>query len=99
VSGSYLWKLADLQTVRGEAIYLGGQLQTGEIANWVVDDQVLSEPVMKPIYGGSVYLVGRTPVGPLTLGLGGTSTNAWSVWLTVGRPIGQGTILERGIFR
>ncbi len=99
VSGSYLWKLADLQTVRGEAIYLGGQLQTGEIANWVVDNEVLSEPVMKPIYGGSVYLVGRTPVGPLTLGLGGTSTNAWSVWLTVGRPVGQGTILERGIFR
>ena len=99
VSGSYLWKLADLQTVRGEAIYLGGQLQTGEIANWVVDDQLLAEPVMKPIYGGSVYLVGRTPVGPMTLGLGGTSTNAWSVWFAIGRPVGQGTILERGIFR
>jgi hypothetical protein len=35
----------------------------------------------------------------MTIGLGGTSTNAWSLWLTVGRPVGQGTILERGIFR
>jgi NTE family protein len=114
VSGSYLWKLADLQTLRGQAIYLGAQLETGEIANWATS---LSEsdipgleggqipplesldPLLKPIYGGSVYLTGRTPVGPLTLGVGATSTDAWSVWLTVGRPVGQGTILERGIFR
>ena len=114
VSGSYLWKLADLQTLRGQAIYLGAQLETGEIANWATslsesDLPGLGEgqipplesldPVLKPIYGGSLYLTGRTPVGPLTLGVGATSTDAWSVWLTVGRPVGQGTILERGIFR
>jgi NTE family protein len=99
VSGSYLWKLADLQTLRGEAIYLGAQLQTGEIANWVKNGQVLADPDLKPLYGGSFYLTGRTPVGPLTLGVGATSTDAWSLWLTVGRPVGQGTILERGIFR
>ncbi len=114
VSGSYLWKLADLQTLRGEAIYLGVQLESGEIANWssnlsLENIQKLKngqlppvdalDPILKPIYGGSVYLTGRTPVGPLTLGMGATSTDAWSIWLTVGRPIGQGTILERGIFR
>jgi NTE family protein len=99
VSGSYLWKLADLQTLRGEAIYLGAQLETGEIANWVPNSKLLSEARLEPIYGGSVYLAGRTMVGPLTLGIGATSTEAWSLWLTVGRPVGQGTILERGIFR
>ena len=38
-------------------------------------------------------------IGPLTLGVGATSTDSWSVWLSVGRPVGHGTILERGIFR
>jgi NTE family protein len=112
VSGSYLWKLADLETLRGEAIYLGAQLETGEIANWAsslsiprvqslagtTPDQAI-DPDLRPIYGGALYFTGRTPVGPLTLGVGATSTSAWSVWLSVGRPIGQGTILERGIFR
>jgi NTE family protein len=99
VSGSYLWKVADLQTLRGQAIYFGAQLEGGEIANWIENDQVLTDPELEPIYGGSLYLVGRTPVGPMTIGLGGTSTNSWSVWFTLGRPVGQGTMLERGIFR
>ena len=51
------------------------------------------------IYGGSLYLTGRTQAGPLTIGLGATSTDSWSLWIAVGRPIGNGTILERGIFR
>jgi hypothetical protein len=38
-------------------------------------------------------------VGPLTVGFGTTSTGSQSVWLAIGRPIGHGTILERGIFR
>jgi hypothetical protein len=38
-------------------------------------------------------------VGPFTIGLGATSTDSYSLWLAVGRPIGQGTILERGVFR
>jgi hypothetical protein len=38
-------------------------------------------------------------VGPLTVGVGATSTDSWSVWLSIGRPVGHGTILERGIFR
>jgi hypothetical protein len=33
------------------------------------------------------------------VGLGATTDDAWSLWIAVGRPIGNGTILERGIFR
>jgi NTE family protein len=109
VSGSYLWKLADLQTVRGEAMYLGAQLEGGEIANWLdkvpnfstppTIDDLRTDPELEPIYGGSLYLVGRTPVGPMTIGLGATSANTWALWIAVGRPVGEGTILERGIFR
>ncbi|NJD31318.1 MAG: hypothetical protein FIB04_05465 [Gammaproteobacteria bacterium] len=99
LSGSYLWKLADLQTLRGQAIYLGAQLETGEIANWQAGQTQDITPPLRPIYGGSLYLVGRTPVGPLTLGLGATSRDTYSLWLAVGRPVGEGTILEKGIFR
>jgi len=51
------------------------------------------------IYSGSIYVAGRTQAGPFTVGLGLTSTDSWSLWIAVGRPIGNGTILERGIFR
>jgi hypothetical protein len=37
--------------------------------------------------------------GPLTVGAGATSTDSYAVWVAIGRPIGHGTILERGIFR
>lgn len=92
-AGSYLWQVAEIQPVRGQALYAGMRLQAGEVFNRLdlLDDDV--------VYGASVYLTGRTPVGPLTLGVGTTSTDAWSLWLAVGRPIGDGTILERGIFR
>jgi len=35
----------------------------------------------------------------LYVGLGATSTDSWSLWISVGRPVGNGTILERGIFK
>ena len=93
VSGSYLWKLADIQSIRGQALYLGARIETGEVNDW------LTLGGMKPLWGGSVSLTGRTIVGPLTLGVGATSMDTWSVWIAIGRPVGQGTILERGIFR
>ncbi len=108
VSGSYLWKFADIQTLRGESMYIGAQIEGGEIANWLEgvqigpdgpDFQNVGDPQLEPIYGGSLYLTGRTPVGPMTLGVGATSANTWTLWFAVGRPVGQGTIMERGIFR
>jgi NTE family protein len=93
LSGSYLWKLAELQSLRGQALYLGARVETGEVDDWLVAKG------LKPLYGGSLSLTGRTMVGPLTVGVGGTSLNTWSLWLAIGRPVGQGTILERGIFR
>jgi NTE family protein len=92
-SGSYLWKMADILSVRGQALYAGVRLQATQVYDRFdgVDDGA--------VYGGSVYITGRTMVGPLTLGLGTTSTDVWSLWLAIGRPVGHGTILERGIFR
>ena len=46
------------------------------------------------------FLTGRTPVSPLTPGIGATSADLWSLWLSAGRPIGHGgNIMQRGIFR
>jgi outer membrane protein assembly factor BamA len=92
-STSYLWKVKDVLPVRNLALYLGVGLSGGAIYDRI-DDGETGE-----IYGGSVFLTGRTRVGPLTLGLAATSTDSWSLWLSVGRPVGHGTILERGVFR
>ncbi|HEX6572635.1 MAG TPA: patatin-like phospholipase family protein [Steroidobacteraceae bacterium] len=92
-AGSYLWKLTDIMSLRGQALYGGVRLQVAQTYDRIdlVDDG--------EVYGGSVYITGRTQAGPLTVGLGTTSSDAWSLWLSVGRPIGHGTILERGVFR
>ena len=98
-SGSYLWKFKDLVSIRGQALYAGVRLEAGQAIGRL--EQLISPAFddEEMIYGGSVYITGRTQAGPLTLGLGMTSTSSWSLWLAVGRPIGNGTILERGIFR
>ena len=92
-SGSYLWKLTDLMSISGKALYAGVRLQVGRTYDRLdlVDDG--------EVYGGSVYLSGRTFVGPLTVGVGLTDSGSWALWLAVGRPVGHGTIMERGIFR
>jgi hypothetical protein len=41
----------------------------------------------------------HTPVGPLTLGFATTTADSHTVWISFGRPIAEGTILSRGIFR
>ena len=92
-SGSYLWQVKELMSIRGQALYAGVRLEAGETLDRLdlIDDGL--------VYGASVYLTGRTLVGPLTVGFGATSTGSSSLWVAVGRPMGHGTILERGIFR
>ena len=99
VSGSYLWKLTDIMSIRGQALYAGVRLQAARVYDRL-DGRLGQVPDDDgEIYGGSVYLTGRTMVGPLTLGLGSTTGDSWSLWFAVGRPVGHGTILEKGIFR
>ena len=93
VGTSYLWKVKDVLPIRNLALYAGvrahGRRHLRSHRRWRDGE----------IYGGSVFLTGRTLVGPLTVGVGTTSTDSWSLWLSVGRPVGHGTILEKGIFR
>ncbi len=98
-SGSYLWKFKDIMSIRGQALYAGVRLEAGEVFGRLETLALPSFDFDRMIYGGSLYITGRTQAGPLTIGVGTTSTDSWSLWIAVGRPIGNGTILERGIFR
>lgn len=93
IDTSYLWKVRDVLPIRNLALYAGIRLTAGAIYNRIDagDDG--------EIYGGSLYLAGRTLVGPLAVGVGMTSTDSWSLWLSIGRPVGHGTIMEKGVFR
>lgn len=93
VGTSYLMNIKEVLPIKGHALYMGFRVVGGGVS----DRFDLQES--EGVYGGSIYLTGRTLVGPLTLGVGATSTDSWSAWLSVGRPVGRGTILERGIFR
>jgi len=93
VGTSYLWNIKEVLPIKGHALYMGFRVVGGGVSDRF--DQEAAES----IYGGSIYLTGRTMVGPLTLGVGATSTDSWSAWISIGRPVGRGTILERGVFR
>ena len=93
IDTSYLWRVKEGFSIRNLALYAGIRLQAGAVYDRF--DTGESED----IYGGSLFLTGRTLVGPLTVGVGMTSTDSWSMWLSIGRPAGHGTILDRGVFR
>jgi NTE family protein len=93
VSGSYLWQIKDLFALRGQTLYAGIRLQDIEAYD------VLGSKNYGQVQSISLLITGRTPVGPLTVGFAATSENSRSLWISFGRPITEGTILSRGIFR
>jgi len=89
---SFLWRLVDLVEVKNQAIYGGFGVQVAGLYDRV--DRVSDGGV----YSASAYLGGPTPLGTIQLG-GGYSTDSWGVWISLGRPIGSGSILDNGLFR
>jgi NTE family protein len=93
VSGSFLWQLKDLFSLRGQTLYAGLGVQDSQAYD------TLDSKNYGQIQSVSLFITGRTPVGPLTLGFATTTENSRSVWISFGRPIAEGTIVSRGIFR
>jgi NTE family protein len=93
VNASYLWQIKDLFALRGQALYAGLRLQDVKVYE-TIDG---TDPGQ--IGSLAIFVTGRTPVGPLTLGFATTTDNSRTVWVSFGRPIAEGTILSRGIFR
>ncbi len=89
---SFLWHIVDIAAVKHQAIYAGVGFQAAGLydrVDLVEDGQV---------YGVSAYLAGPTPIGTFTVGAGAAS-DTWGIWLSLGRPIGKGSILDDGLFR
>jgi NTE family protein len=92
VRGDFLWRIADILPIANQALYGGLGLQEAEVFDRV-------DPVSNgSLYGISGYLGGRTPIGTLTLGVG-KATGDWAAWLTLGTPVGTGSILSQPLFR
>lgn len=85
---SYYWKMADIQSLFGQALYAGLRLQGGRMGGRI--DQVSDGA----LYGVSGSVGGRTPVGPLLLSLGWVDNGSLQLQLAIGRPIAEGSILD-----
>jgi NTE family protein len=92
-SVSYLWQIKDIFALRGQSLYAGLRLQDLE-AYETIDGGNPGQ-----IGSLAVFITGRTPVGPLTVGFAVTTASSQTLWISFGRPIAEGTILSRGIFR
>ncbi len=89
---SFLWRIKDIVPLKNQAIYAGLGLQAAGLYDRI--DPVADDEV----YSASLYFAGPTPIGTLTFGVG-AATDDWSIWLSLGRPIGKGSILDSGLFR
>ena len=85
---TYLWKLADIQRLLGQAVYAGLRLQAGRMGGRrdKVNDGTL--------YGIAGSLNGRTIIGPFILSLGYVSNDSWELQFTLGRPLPEGSALD-----
>jgi NTE family protein len=89
-SAAYLRKVADISNLYGQSLYLGLRLTAADMSGRL--DGIRSAPV----YSAAVLLGGRTPLGPLSLSFGVTSTDEWRLVLGLGRPIEERNILDPG---
>jgi NTE family protein len=85
---AYLHKIADISALFGQAVYFGAELTAADMSG---RPDGLYEP---PVFGGSLLLGGRTPLGPISLSVAATSVEDLSIFFTLGRPIEERNILD-----
>lgn len=79
---TYLYKVTDLQTLLGQALYAGITLEAGNMFQ-----RVDGSSSQGAIIGSSLIFGGRTPLGPLSIVIGYAETGRTSVYLQIGRPL------------
>jgi NTE family protein len=90
--GHVLWHLADMLAIADHVLYGGLEAEVGRVYDRV-------DPVPDTtLYGLAAFVGGRTAFGTVTLGFG-RATGSWAFWLTLGRPIGSGAIVDQPLFR
>lgn len=77
ISGSYLRQIKDISPLRGQSLYAGLRLQDSEASD------TFHSTSHGQIQSVMLYITGRTPVGPVTLGFATTTENSRSVWLSL----------------
>ncbi len=92
---SFLRRLKVLSPIKNQAIYAGLGLQYAGLYDRI---DVEGDDDEENIPGGYLFLAGPTALGTFTLGFGFTDNEA-NVWLSIGKPITSGTILDDGLFR
>ena len=92
LDGAFLWNVADILSILSQKLYGGFKLEGGRVYQRV--DSVPDGP----LYGVSAFFGGRTPLGTLTFGAGWASRST-AFWLTLGTPVGGGSILNQPLFR
>lgn len=85
---AYARKIGDISSLYGQSLYLGVILSAADMSARI--DKVRAEP----IYSGAVVFGGRTPLGPITVSLGVTTTDDWQIVLNIGRPIEERNIAD-----
>lgn len=88
VSATYLKRIAEISNLFGQALYVGATLTAGAM------DEQFDYPGAGTLYSGALLLGGRTPLGPVTLSLAGTSQGDWQLSFDLGRPIQERTITD-----
>jgi NTE family protein len=90
-SGSATWllPLANIQTLFGQVIYGGLGLHSLRIIDPIDGGRDQS------IFGLSFTAGARTPVGPLLITLGAADNDSVELHLALGRPIAEGSMLDR----
>jgi NTE family protein len=88
VSTTYLKRVAEISNLFGQALYVGATVTAG-----AMDDQ-FDYPGAGTLYSGALLFGGRTPLGPVTISLAGTSRGDWQLMFDLGRPIVEHTIMD-----
>jgi NTE family protein len=85
---TYLQRVADISYVFGQALYGGLSLSAADMSGRF--DGIDSAP----IYSTALMLIGRTPLGALSLSLALTSDSEWQLMFGLGRPIEERSITD-----
>ena len=88
-SATWLLKLADIQALFGQVFYGGAGLHALRVT-----DRIDQQPE-QTVLGASFTLGARTPVGPLLLSLGVADNDSVQLHVALGRPIAEGSLLDR----
>ena len=79
---AYLRKITDLQTLLGQALYAGISLEAGNMY-----ERIDGTSARGLILGSSIFLGGRTPLGPLVLTFGVAEGGHKAAYVQIGRPL------------